>query len=122
MSSRRKTAFELDFERDMRDPEFRAAYKRARAHIDAIDRLVRKLDTARETQGISKAELARRMNVPAETIRRLFSTDKPNPTVKTAVAAADALGLQLTAVPKRKRTRTKRPTSAKKRQREKAVA
>jgi DNA-binding phage protein len=115
---RKKTAFELDFEASMRDPEFRAAYKRARARIDAIDQIVRTLDAARAAQNMSKAELARRMGVPAAAIRRLFSTEEPNPTMKTVVAAAEALGLKVKAIPANK-DRQKRNISPR---REKAAA
>ena|SRR5437773_10315021 len=97
--SQRKTAFDRDFERNMQDPEFRTAYERTRSRIDAIDEVVRALDAARAEQAIPKAELARRMGVQAEAIRRLFSAERPNPTMKTVVAAADALGLRVKVVP-----------------------
>jgi DNA-binding phage protein len=116
MGQREKTAFDLDFEKNMGDPEFRTAYERARARIDAIDQLVRTLDAERAAQKIPKAELARRMGVPPEAVRRLFSTDRPNPTMKTVVAAAEALGLKVQAVPaekaQQKRRRRKRPEAA----------
>lgn len=117
MAQRRKTAFDLDFESDMEDPEFRIAYERARARIDAIDELVRTLDAARATQDIPKAELARRMGVPPEVIRRLFSTERPNPTMKTIVAAAEALGLKVKVVPAdedrpKRRARKHQPATA----------
>ena len=99
MSKREKTAFHLDFDTNMKDPEFRALYTRARTRIDAIDELVRTLDAERAAQGMPKAELARRMGVHAEAIRRLFSSDRPNPTMKTVVAAAEVLGLKVQAVP-----------------------
>lgn len=79
----------------MEDPQYRAAYAAARARIDAIDELVRSLDTARKAQDLSKAELARRMGVTAEVIRRLFSAEAPNPTMKTVVGVASALGYRL---------------------------
>ncbi len=107
-----KTAFDLDFETYMKDPEFRAAYKRARARIDAIDDVIRTLDAERAAQGMPKAELARRMGVPAEAIRRLFSTERPNPTMKTVVAAAEALGLKVQAVPARPKRRRRQPAAA----------
>jgi DNA-binding phage protein len=97
----KKTAFDLDFEANMKDPQFQAAYERSRASIDSIDEIVRTLDTARAEQGLAKAELARRMGVAPEAIRRLFSTERPNPTMKTVVAAAQALGLKMQAVPVR---------------------
>ncbi|GAC1529463.1 MAG: hypothetical protein NVS3B12_02790 [Acidimicrobiales bacterium] len=89
------TAFDRDFARDMEDPEFRAAYEAARARIDAIDAIVNQLDHARERQGLSKAELARRAGTNDAVIRRLFSAGERNPTMRTVVEIAEALGLEL---------------------------
>lgn len=100
---RKKTAFDLDVQKDMRNPEYRAAYLKARARIDAVDNLVRAIDAAREAQNLSKAELARRMGVQPESVRRLFSVSQPNPTVRTLVAAAEVVGLRLEPVPVSKR-------------------
>lgn len=119
MAQREKTQFDLDLERDMRDSEFRVAYERARARIDAIDELVRKLDAERAAQKMSKADLAREMGMAPEAIRRLFSADQPNPTMKTVVAAADALGLRVTAVPAKKKQPKRQPS---KKKREKVAA
>ncbi|MDQ6909443.1 MAG: helix-turn-helix transcriptional regulator [Actinomycetota bacterium] len=95
MTGRRLSAFERDFEQDMSDPEYRRAYERSRARIDAIDRVINSLDEMRERQGLSKAELARRIGVSDAVIRRLFSAQDRNPTIKTIVEVADALGLEL---------------------------
>lgn len=105
-----KTAFDLDFEKNMQDPAFRIAYDRARARIDAVDELIRALDEERTAQGLSKAELARRMGAQPESIRRLFSTASPNPTMTTYIAAAQALGVELK--PVRPRRRGRRPAAA----------
>lgn len=99
MPARRLTAFDRDFVRDMKDPEFRDAYERARSRIDAIDRVINELDSVRERQGLSKAELARRIGVSDAVIRRLFSADERNPTMKTIVEVADVLGLELRVTP-----------------------
>ena len=71
------------------------AYVDARRRVDAIDRLVRALDERREVLGLSKSELARRAELAPEVVRRLFSVDRPNPTIATLMALADALGLEL---------------------------
>ena len=89
------TAFDRDFARDMKDPKFRAAYEAARARIDAIDTIINELDDARERQGLSKAELARRAGTNDAVIRRLFSAGERNPTMRTVVEIAEALGLEL---------------------------
>ena len=95
MTQRQKTAFDLDVEREMHDPAYRAAHQAARSQIDAIDALLRELDAAREAQSLSKADLARRMGVTPEAIRRLFSADTPNPTMKTVFGVATALGYRV---------------------------
>ena len=79
------------------------AYEDARRRVDAIDRLLRALDERREALGLSKSELARRAELAPEVVRRLFSVDRPNPTIATLMALADALGLEL--VPQSRRAR-----------------
>jgi len=95
MAKTAPTAFDRDFERDMDDPAFRAAYEAARARIDAIDAIINQLDDARERQGMSKAELARRAGTNDAVIRRLFSEGERNPTMRTVIEIAEALGLEL---------------------------
>lgn len=99
MANRAKTAFDRDFQSRMRGTELRTAYERSRANIDAIDALIRAINDAREEQSLSKAELARRMGVAPEGVRRLLSAGHPNPTMRTVIAAASALGLKLEAIP-----------------------
>lgn len=112
MTRARKTGFDRYFEGRMEDPEFALSYKEARARIDAIDHLIRKLDSARQAQGLSKAELARRVGVRPESIRRLFSASSPNPTVDTVIGVARALDLQVTIETKRPRSRARRRRTA----------
>ena len=57
------------------------------------------LDQRRCNLDLSKAELARRANLRPEVIRRLFSAERPNPTLATLVALAEALELELAAKP-----------------------
>ena len=93
------TAFARDLEHDLRDPKFREAYTTARARIDAIDGIIRQLDEARARLGLSKAELARRVGVNEVAIRRLFTAEGANPTMKTLVNVASVLGLELRVLP-----------------------
>ena len=85
------------------DPEYAEAYARAKRRIDQIDGLVRTLDEQRERLGISKAELARRAELPAAAVRRLFSSRHHNPTMATVVALGDALDLDVTVTVRRRR-------------------
>jgi DNA-binding phage protein len=90
-----RTGAERYLEARLSDPEYRAAYERARQRIDQIDRVIRALDERREELKLSKAELARRAEMPPEAVRRLFSAERPNPTLHTLAAIAEALGLEL---------------------------
>src|SRR6266511_3454121 len=86
----------------MADPGFADAYAEARERIDAIDQVVRSLDSAREERGLSKAELARRIGVRPESMRRLGSAPSPKPTRDTLVAVAQALKLRVKIEPERR--------------------
>lgn len=90
------TGAERYLKQRLSEPDYRAAYERARHRIDQIDRVIRALDARRQELDLSKAELARRAEMPPEAVRRLFSAERPNPTLNTLVAIADALGLDLT--------------------------
>ena len=81
------------------DPDYDRAYVSARRRIDQIDAIIRALDERRSDLNLTKAELARRAGLRPEVIRRLFSTESPNPTLSTIVALAGALELELTAEP-----------------------
>ena len=98
---------------ELKDPEFRAEYKRARAEIAQIDQIMRQLDQLRVESGLSKAELARRIGKTPSTVRRLF-TAKVNPELKTIAAIATAVGAELQVVVRApKRTSSRRGTRRK---------
>ena len=59
MARPRKTGFDKFLDEQMAAPSFAKEYGEARAEIDAIDRIVRALDLARDKSGMSKADLAR---------------------------------------------------------------
>jgi transcriptional regulator with XRE-family HTH domain len=60
-----------------------------------VDELIRSIDAARTSAGISKAELARRAGMQPEAVRRLFSVAEANPTITTLVTLASALDLDV---------------------------
>lgn len=107
----KKTGFDRYFEEQMRDPEAHRAYEVSRARIDMVDGLVRGLDDAREAQGLTKSELARRLGAEPAAVRRLLTSPQPNPTMTTFVAAADALGLEVR-LTRRRVTRSKQRVPA----------
>jgi DNA-binding phage protein len=122
MTRRPSTAFDRYVSARLTDPEFAAQYTSAREEIDAIDAVVRALDAARVSQGLSKAELAKRVAMKPEVIRRIFTADAPNPTLTTVVKLAAALDFTLTLQPRTappskvargaRKTTTSRRTSA----------
>lgn len=87
-------------ERRMQDPEYRAAYERAAREVAQTDEVIRQLDALRMDLGISKAELARRVNRNASSVRRLFTASQVRPELPLIVALADALGAELRVVPR----------------------
>ena len=83
----------------MRDPEFRAAYEQAAGAIAQTDHIIRTLDELRVEMGVSKAELARRIDRNASSIRRLFTAQQARPELPLIAEIAEALGLRITVVP-----------------------
>jgi ribosome-binding protein aMBF1 (putative translation factor) len=83
----------------MRDPEFRAAYEQAAGAIAQTDDIIRTLDELRVEMGVSKAELARRIDRNASSIRRLFTAQQARPELPLIAEIAEALGLRIAVVP-----------------------
>jgi DNA-binding phage protein len=100
MAQESRTGAERYFDERLEDPEYRVAYEAARERVEQIDAVIRALDTRRAELGLTKAELARRAEVKPEAIRRLFSSERPNPTLSTLVALAAALDLELRPEPR----------------------
>ena len=97
---RRRTAFDKYFDTQMRDAGFAREYAAARSEIDTVDDFVRLLDARREAVGFTKAELAVRVGMKPEVIRRLFTSSQANPTLDTVVRLASALGCSLDLAPR----------------------
>lgn len=79
----------------MAEDELAAAYREARAEIDAVDALMRQLDEARKRKRLTKADLARRASTPKESVRRLLTAKRTNPTLQTVIRLARAVGLRV---------------------------
>ncbi|HHU09305.1 MAG TPA: helix-turn-helix transcriptional regulator [Intrasporangiaceae bacterium] len=93
------SAFWDDLARDLEDSEFLREFIVESMRIATIDEVVNALDDAREAAGMSKAELARAIQVEPATIRRLFASDTSNPTLGTLAELAAALGMRITIQP-----------------------
>jgi ribosome-binding protein aMBF1 (putative translation factor) len=87
----------------MRDPEYREAYERTAREIEQTDQVIRALDSLRVDLGISKAELARRIDRNASSIRRLFTASRARPELPLVASIADALGAEVRVVAKPRR-------------------
>lgn len=92
-------AFWDDLARDLEDPEFLREYIVEFMRIATIDSIINGLDEAREAAGLSKAELARAIQAEPATIRRLFSSDRANPTLGTLAEVGAALGFRIALEP-----------------------
>jgi DNA-binding phage protein len=106
--NRAKTGFDKYVQGRMKTPDFASAYTDARAEIDEIDRLMRQIDDARGCASLSKADLARRASTPPESVRRLLTAKKSNPTLQTVVRLASAVGLRVELRPVRAPSRRRR--------------
>jgi ribosome-binding protein aMBF1 (putative translation factor) len=84
----------------MLDPDFRDSYDSTCREIAQTDELIRALDSLRIDLGMSKAELARRVNRNASSVRRLFTADQARPELPLIIAIADALGADVCIVPR----------------------
>jgi DNA-binding phage protein len=81
-------------------PEVDAEFLAARSEIAAIDAIMNTLNGAREDSGLTKSELARRAGLGPEAVRRLFTAHAINPTLRTVVALAAAMELDIHLVPR----------------------
>jgi transcriptional regulator with XRE-family HTH domain len=90
-----RSVFWDDLAQDLNDPRFLRNYVTESIRIATIDRIVNQLDEARQTAGLSKAELARAISTEPATVRRLFSAGHVNPTLGTLAEIAAALGMRI---------------------------
>lgn len=107
-----KTGFDRFLDEKLRDAGFRKEYEVARSEIAATDALIRALEGARAGRGLSKADLARRIAVKPEIVRRLLTDAGGNPTVSTVLKVATALDYHLELVPNRGRRTATVPAAA----------
>jgi DNA-binding phage protein len=78
------------------DPENREIYDRTLREAIVLRAILQQVEEARESAGLSKAELAQRVGMNPASLRRLLTSETGNPTFKTMLSVFDALGLEVT--------------------------
>lgn len=107
-----ESKFWSDLQTNLEDTSFEDEFNRELAKIQMVDQIINQLDSIREAQGMSKAQLARKLSAEPANLRRLFSAESPNPTAGTVAEIALVLGYQLTLLPiSTSNLRTKSPKS-----------
>ncbi len=94
-AERSRGQFWSDLEDDRRSPRFERDYLLASLRVATVDDLVRGLDEARMSQGLTKAALARAVGVPPESVRRLLTAPSVNPALGLLAELASVLGLRV---------------------------
>jgi transcriptional regulator with XRE-family HTH domain len=84
-----------DLQEHIDDPDALREYVIESLRISTVDRLVNDLSEAMDAQDVTRAEVARRLNTQAATIRRLLTQSGHNPTVGTVAEVAGVLGYRL---------------------------
>jgi DNA-binding phage protein len=105
-----RTAFDDFFDEQMADPVRAEAYREARAEIDTYDRFMRAMNALRESRGVSKAMLASKSGLPAQSVRKVLTDRKANPTIATVFRLLSTMGFGLQVVPL-KRKSPRRPAA-----------
>lgn len=109
-----RTSFDDFFDEQMADPARAELYRQARAEIDTYDQLMRAMNALRESRGVSKAKLADMSGLPAQSVRKVLTDKKANPTYATMSKLLSTMGFALQIVPLKRRP-SARPTPAPKR-------
>lgn len=91
----KRTSLDDQLRVELQNPEFGAQFESELRLIREIDRLVTELDASRALNGVSKRELADQIGVTDSQVRRLFSSPDKNPTLKSFLSMAAALGLEI---------------------------
>lgn len=76
----------------------RADYDRRVKALVARNRLLATLESVRESEKISKKDLADRASLDASSVRRMLTAETANPTTENAFLLLDAMGIKLEAV------------------------
>lgn len=105
-----RTAFDDFFDEQMADPVRAEAYREARAEIDTYDHFMRAMNALRKSRGVSKATLASKSGLPAQSVRKVLTDRKANPTIATVFRMLSTMGFGLQVVPLKRKPR-RRPAA-----------
>lgn len=112
-----RTGFDDFFDEQMAVPARAEAYREARSQIDSVDRFVRAIEALRSQNGISKAKLANKSKLPAQSVRKLLTDRKANPGLATVLSMLKGMGYGFEIVPLKPRaparTAARAPSSTK---------
>lgn len=76
-------------------PELQADYEQTKRSLVLTRQLLMQLDALRESAGLGKGELARRAGLDPSSVRRLFSAESSNPTLRTLLEVVAALDVEI---------------------------
>jgi DNA-binding phage protein len=76
----------------------KGTYDRQVKALVARNRLLATLESVRESEKISKKDLADRAGLDASSVRRMLTAETANPTTENAFLLLDAMGIKLEAV------------------------
>jgi DNA-binding phage protein len=88
------------------EPDFESQFQAELSAIRIVDQLVNELDGVRQDAGLSKQDLAMRLQMNPAQVRRLFTKTGQNPTLKTFILVAQSMGLELALVKASAKSRT----------------
>src|SRR5436309_400552 len=80
---------------DQEPPDLIARHHERRAAFDPLEELLKQLKTAREEQGLSLADMTRLTGMDRSALSKLENGQRHNPTIKTLVRYAEAVGKRL---------------------------
>jgi len=79
----------------LQTPEEREKYERGVRTMTMIRQLLMAIDAERERRGMTKNELAELVGANPQVIRRLFTSERANPTLKTVLEILAALRIEI---------------------------
>jgi len=85
------TRVEDDLKEDLKDPDFKKAYKREKIFASIAVQIAR----MREANGLTQAQLAKKLNISQQAISRLEQLDHTRYSLTTLIKLADTFHKQL---------------------------